>query len=68
MESTVGILSRLKTRSPTVATYLHLLAHRKRADLMGDLATLYPAIVHLGGEAAMRGVVEEMKRVCGQWP
>jgi ABC-type transporter Mla MlaB component len=50
-------------------THLHLLAHRKRADLMGDLATLYPAIVHLGqGEAAMRGVVEEMKRVCEQWP
>jgi hypothetical protein len=34
---------------------------------MGDLATLYPAIVHLGFDAAMRGVVEEMKRVCGQW-
>jgi hypothetical protein len=49
-------------------THLHLLAHRKRADLMGDLATLYPAIIHLGGEAAMRGVVEEMRRVCGQWP
>jgi hypothetical protein len=49
-------------------SHLHLLAHRKRADLMGDLATLYPAIIHLGGEAAMRGVVEEMKRVCGQWP
>jgi hypothetical protein len=47
---------------------LHLLAHRKRADLMGDLATLYPAIIHLGGEAAMRGVVDEMKRVCEQWP
>ncbi len=26
------------------------------------------AIVHLGTEAAMRGIVEEMKRVCGQWP
>jgi hypothetical protein len=48
--------------------HLHLLAHRKRADLMGDLATLYPAIIHLGGEAAMRGVVDEMKRVCEQWP
>jgi hypothetical protein len=30
--------------------------------------SLYPAIVHLGGEAAMRGVVDEMKRVCEQWP
>jgi hypothetical protein len=34
---------------------------------MGDL-TLYPAIIHLVGEAAMRGVVDEMKRVCEQWP
>jgi hypothetical protein len=48
-------------------SHLHLLAHRKRADLMGDLVTLYPAILHLGGEGAMRGVVDEMKRVCGQW-
>jgi hypothetical protein len=46
---------------------LHLLAHRKRGELMGDLVTLYPAIIHLGGEGAMRGVVDEMKRVCGQW-
>jgi hypothetical protein len=35
---------------------------------MGDLATLYPAIIHLGGEAAMRCVVDEMQRVCEQWP
>ena len=35
--------------------YLHLLDRRKRADLMGDLATLYPAILHLGGEDAGRG-------------
>ena len=48
-------------------TYLHLLAHRKRADLMGDLATLYPAILHLGGEDAGRGMVGEMGRICKQW-
>jgi hypothetical protein len=53
---------------PDWKSHLHLLAHRKRADFMGDLATLYPAIIHLGGEAAMRGVVDEMKRVCEQWP
>jgi hypothetical protein len=47
--------------------HLHLLARRKRADLMEDLAALYPAIVHLGGEAAMRGVVDAMREVCGQW-
>jgi hypothetical protein len=35
---------------------------------MGDRLTIYPAIVHLGGEAAMRGVVDEMKRICEQWP
>ena len=48
-------------------TYLHLLDRRKRADLMGDLATLYPAILHLGGEDAGRGMVGEMTRVCRQW-
>jgi glycerol-3-phosphate cytidylyltransferase-like family protein len=49
-------------------SHLHLLAHRKRADLMSDLATLYPAIIHLGGQPAMRGIVDEMKRICQQWP
>jgi len=34
---------------------------------MGDLATLYSAILHLGGEDAGRGMVEEMGRVCKQW-
>jgi hypothetical protein len=34
---------------------------------MGDLVTLYPAILHLGDAGAMWGVVDEMKRVCGQW-
>ncbi|MBD2328807.1 hypothetical protein [Alkalinema sp. FACHB-956] len=47
---------------------LYRLAHCKRSDLMGDLTTLYPAILHLGGEGAMQGIVEEMKRICGQWP
>ena len=48
-------------------TYLHLLAHRTRVDLMSDLATLYPAILHLGGEDSGWGTVEEMGRVCRQW-
>jgi hypothetical protein len=47
--------------------YLHLLAHRKRSDLMPDLAQIYPAILHLGGATAMRGVVDAMNEVCGQW-
>ncbi|NET32058.1 MAG: hypothetical protein F6K19_08650 [Cyanothece sp. SIO1E1] len=46
---------------------LHLLAYRQRSDLMQDLVTLYPAILHLGGEAAMHGVVETMHEVCNQW-
>jgi hypothetical protein len=46
---------------------LHLVANRTRADLMGDLATLYPAILHLGGEDAGRGMVGEMGRICKQW-
>jgi hypothetical protein len=45
---------------------LLLVIHCHRGDLMGDLVTLYPAILHLGGEGAMRGVVDEMKRICRQ--
>ncbi|MBE9011379.1 hypothetical protein IQ250_14295 [Pseudanabaenaceae cyanobacterium LEGE 13415] len=48
-------------------SYLHLLAHRTRADLMQDFATLYPAIVHLGGKEAVRGMVDAMREVCSQW-
>ncbi|MFG6103641.1 NB-ARC domain-containing protein [Leptothoe sp. EHU-05/26/07-4] len=48
-------------------SFLHLLAYRKRSYLMQDLVTLYPAIIHLGGEEAMRGVVDAMKDVCSQW-
>ena len=47
--------------------YLHTLASRKRSHLMQDLATLYPAILHLGSEEAMRGVVDAMREVCRQW-
>jgi|GEM_PF-1262890 len=47
--------------------YLHLLACRQRPELMEDLIVLYPAILHLGGEAAMGGVVAAMGEVCGQW-
>ena len=46
---------------------LHLLSSRKRSDLMEDLATLHPAIVHLGGTAAIRGMVDAMREVCDQW-
>jgi hypothetical protein len=53
---------------PDWRSYLHLLSHRKRADLMRDLETLHPVILHLGGEGAMRGIIDEMKRVCQQWP
>ena len=48
-------------------SFLHLLAYRQRSDLMQDLITLYPAIIHLGGEEAMRGVVYAMKDVCSHW-
>ena len=48
-------------------SHLHLLAHRTRADLMQDLATLHPAIVHLGGKEAVRGMVDAMREVCSQW-
>jgi uncharacterized membrane protein len=48
-------------------SYLRILAQSRRSDLMQDLVTLYPAILHLGGAAAMRGVVDAMKEVCNQW-
>ncbi|PZV14046.1 MAG: hypothetical protein DCF20_14140 [Pseudanabaena sp.] len=48
-------------------THLHILAHCKRSNLMEDLVTLYPAILHLGGTAAVRGVVDTMRQVCSQW-
>jgi glycerol-3-phosphate cytidylyltransferase-like family protein len=48
-------------------THLHILAHRKRSDLMQDLVTLHPAILHLGGTAAVRGVIDAMRQVCSQW-
>jgi hypothetical protein len=34
---------------------------------MGGLLTLYLVVLHLGGAGAMRRVVDEMGRVCGQW-
>jgi hypothetical protein len=52
---------------PDWCATLHLLANRTRADLMGDLATLHPAILHLGGEAAVRSMVDAMREVCQQW-
>jgi glycerol-3-phosphate cytidylyltransferase-like family protein len=48
--------------------HLHPLVHRKRGSLMINLAKLYPAIIHLGGQPAIRGIVDEMQRVCQQWP
>jgi hypothetical protein len=63
----IPLLSHQKLPHPDWCKYLHLLASRKRSGLMADLAKLYPAILHLGGETAMRGVVDAMDEVCGQW-
>ncbi len=52
---------------PDWQSHLHLLAHCTRADLMQDLATLHPPIAHLGGAAAIRGMVDAMRDVCNQW-
>lgn len=58
----------LDTVSPTDwQSYLHILAHRTRTELMEDLATLYPTIVHLGGKEAVRDMVDAMREVCQQW-
>ncbi len=47
--------------------YLHLLAYRKRENLMRDLAKLQLTIIHLGGEEALHGVIKVMQEVCLQW-
>ncbi len=60
-------LSLVTLSHPDWQSTLHLLAHRDRADLITDLATLHPAILHLGGAAAIRGMVDAMRDVCQQW-
>jgi hypothetical protein len=50
------------------AFILHLLAHRKRANLMQDLITLVPAIIHLGGKDSLKGILDATQEVCRQWP
>jgi ABC-type transporter Mla MlaB component len=69
-EAISGYITRLSLATlpyPEWQTHLHILAHRKRSDLMQDLVTLYPAILHLGGTAAVRGVIDAMRQVCSQW-
>ena len=62
-----GYITRLSPPYSEWQTHLHILAHRQRSDLMQDLVTLYPALLHLGGSAAVRGVVDAMRQVCSQW-
>ncbi|WP_103668149.1 NB-ARC domain-containing protein [Pseudanabaena sp. BC1403] len=65
-----AISSYISQLSPPYAewqTHLHILAHRQRSDLMKDFVTLYPAILHLGGTAAVSGVIDAMRQVCSQW-
>lgn len=58
----------LTTLPPLVwQTYLHLLAHCNRRNLVEDLVVLYPAIVYLGETSAVRGMVDAMRDVCSQW-
>ena len=47
---------------------LATLTCRTRKEFDGDIPKLAPAIVALGGEAALRGVVGAMRQVCGWWP
>jgi hypothetical protein len=51
-----------------LAIKLHALAYYERKDIMSQITMMYQQIVLLGGENAMRGVVDEMKRICRQWP
>jgi len=47
---------------------LATLTCRTRAEFFEDIPKLAPAIVALGGEDALREVVESMRQVCGWWP
>jgi ABC-type transporter Mla MlaB component len=66
-EAISGYITRLSPPYSECQAHLHILAHRKRSNLMEDLVTLYPAILHLGGTAAVRGVIDTMRQVCSQW-
>jgi hypothetical protein len=47
--------------------YIHILAYQRRPNLIHYFDKLYPAILHLGGETAMHGVIDAMNDVCSQW-
>jgi hypothetical protein len=46
---------------------LHLLSHRRRAELIKDLIKLIPAIQFLGGKNSPNGIAKAMQEVCEQW-
>jgi hypothetical protein len=52
---------------PDWCKYLHLLAHRDRAELMANIAKLYPVLLRFGGETTLRGVVDAINEVYSQW-
>ena len=47
---------------------LQSFASQVRRHFIGNLPNLAPAINHLGGDAALREVVEAMRDVSRQWP
>ncbi|MEL7039142.1 MAG: hypothetical protein AAFO04_26560, partial [Cyanobacteria bacterium J06592_8] len=47
---------------------LHVLAQRKRQELIEDLVKLSSVIEFLGGLEALRGLGTVMRDVCRQWP
>jgi hypothetical protein len=47
---------------------LHTLARRDRKDFLGDVPTLVPAIIQLGGHLALKLTVQAIQDVCKQWP
>jgi NB-ARC domain/Effector-associated domain 4/APAF-1 helical domain len=46
---------------------LHLIAHRRRTELLEDIVKLIPVIQHFGGENSIKGIAKAMQEVCGQW-
>jgi hypothetical protein len=47
---------------------LATLTCRTRAEFLEDIPKLAPAIISLGGQAALNGVVAAIQQVCGWWP
>jgi hypothetical protein len=47
---------------------LHMLSHRGRKELLGDLPNLAPAVMALSDRSTLKLMVQAMKEISQQWP